>query len=87
MTDDPSYLELDEETRNKEITLTLKELHTAIYRLDWMHILQDAVEARPTSWGVQKGEEYAAVPEWRNASDELKAPTWKKLYAKLEQQL
>ena len=83
--DAPNYLQLDEETRNKEINLKIAELHSMIYQLDWIQILKDAVEARPTSWGVQRGEEFKAVPEWRNASDELIAPVWKNVYQKLEE--
>ena len=86
MTDNaPSYLQLDEETRNKEITLTVGEIHSIIYHLNWVKILEDAVEARPRSWGVQKGEERQAVVEWLNASDELIAPVWKNLYQKLDE--
>ena len=79
----PSYLQLNEEIRDKEINITLAELHTIIYQFDWIEIMREAVESRPSSWGVQRGEEYAAVPEWRNASDTLTSPVWKRLFQEL----
>ena len=34
-------------------------------KLDWIGILEKAIENRPTSWG------FNPVAEWRNASDEI----------------
>lgn len=34
-------------------------------KLDWIKILKDAIESRPTSWGTD------IVREWRNAGDEV----------------
>lgn len=82
-----SYLQLSDEERSREVTISIAELHSMMYQLDWIQILQDAVEARPTSWGVQEDEEYKAVAEWRNASDELIAPVWKNLYHKIESEM
>ena len=79
----PTYLQLPDKVREKEITMTLAELHSMIYQFDWIEILREAVEARPTSWGVQKDEEHAAVAEWRNATDELIFPVWKRLFQEL----
>lgn len=39
------------------------QLKTLLYRLDWIHILQEAVMLRRSSWGKD------VVVEWRNASD------------------
>ena len=40
-----------------------EELKDKIYRLNWIKILKEAVDMRPTSWGNRP------VIEWRNASD------------------
>lgn len=55
-----------------------EELRLQLHRLDWMKILKEAVESRPTSWWMKeftddKGETYRIPPitEWRNASDEV----------------
>lgn len=62
---------------------SVQEIKEALYHLDWIEIMQEAVETRPTSWGVQKGEEFKAVDEWRNASDTLISPVHKKLETEL----
>lgn len=66
-------------------------LHSKLYQLDWIQILQDAIEGRPNSWGYptnpadpDKGIEGYPVNEWRNASDQLIAPIWKQLKHKLQ---
>jgi hypothetical protein len=41
------------------------ELRARLYQLDWIKILADAIEMRPTSWNDKP------VREWRNASDEI----------------
>jgi len=64
--------------------VTEEELKTMLYSLDWIEILQQAVESRPSSWGVKTGEEYKAVDEWRNASDTLTGPIWKRLEENIE---
>lgn len=63
---------------------SFQEIKEALYRLDWIKIMQEAVETRPSSWGVKKGEEYKAVNEWRNASDTLTKPVNDKLKEKLK---
>ena len=63
---------------------SLEEIKEALYSLDWISIMQEAVEIRPSSWGVKKGEEYKAVNEWRNASDTLIKPVNDKLKEELE---
>lgn len=42
-----------------------EKIRQQLYRLDWIVILQKAIEARHTSWGKD------VVREWRNASDEV----------------
>jgi len=61
-----------------------QEIKKALYQLDWINIMKEAVESRPSSWGVKKGEEYTAVNEWRNASDTLIKPINDRLLEKLE---
>lgn len=63
-----------------------EELKTVLYQLDWIDIMQEAVETRPSSWGVEKGDEHMAVDEWRNASDTLIRPIWKRLEQEIEDQ-
>lgn len=63
---------------------SLEEIKEAMYSLDWIQIMQDAVETRPSSWGVKKGDEARAVDEWRNASDTLIRPTYQNLQAELK---
>ncbi len=46
----------------KKILSTLKQ---EMFQLDWMKILNRAIESRRTSWGERP------VQEWRNASDEV----------------
>lgn len=41
------------------------EVKHELYKLDWIKILQQAIEMRRTSWGDD------VVREWRNASDEV----------------
>ena len=41
------------------------QLSYDLARLDWILILHNAIESRPTSWGERP------VVEWRNASDEV----------------
>ncbi len=43
--------------------ISRKELQEKLWQLDWIQILKEAVESRPTSWGDRP------VIEWRNASD------------------
>jgi len=40
-------------------------LSSELYKLDWIKILDDAIEARPESWSDDP------VNEWRNAGDTL----------------
>jgi len=82
----PKYLQLSDEVREQEIILTVGELHELLYSFDWIQILRESVESRPGSWGVQKGKEMNAVQEWRNASDTLLSPIWKRLFQKLYKQ-
>jgi len=82
-----SFMQLSDKEREAEITITVAELHQILYSLDWIQIMKDAVESRPNSWGVQKGEEYTAVPQWRNASDTLTQPVWKHLYRELQEEV
>ena len=49
--------EVREEEKNK--------FKHALYNLDWIQILNDAIKSRPTSWAENP------VIEWRNASDEI----------------
>jgi len=62
---------------------SLEEIKEALYGLDWIQIMKESVETRPSSWGVQKGEEAQAVSEWRNASDTLMGPVYKSLETEL----
>ena len=66
-------------------------LHSKLYQLDWIQILQDAIEGRPNSWGYptnpadpDNGVSGYPVNEWRNASDQLIAPVWKRLKHELQ---
>ena len=46
-----------------------EELKKVLYGLDWMQILNKAIEGRKTSWNF--GAYNHPVIEWRNASDEV----------------
>jgi len=62
-----------------------EELKTKMYQLDWIEILQEAINMRPTSWyplgfeprvfpmpdGTHEETKKYSPSEWRNASDEL----------------
>jgi len=61
------------------------ELKTKMYRLDWIKILQEAIDMRPSSWyplgfepriftmpdGTYDETKKYSPSEWRNASDEI----------------
>lgn len=52
--------------KKDKYTLAIRELvRVEIYRLDWIKILKNAINARPTSWNPNP------INEWRNASDEV----------------
>ena len=42
-----------------------EKLKWAIYNLDWITIMAEAIKNRPTSWKNDP------IHEWRNASDEV----------------
>lgn len=44
-------------------------LKHALYKLDWIQILNEAINSRPTSWAKDP------VIEWRNASDQICSST------------
>ena len=51
-----------------KLNLTSKQksdLKVILFRLDWIKILNEAIEGRRSSWGERP------VLEWRNASDEV----------------
>lgn len=62
-----------------------EKLKTKMYRLDWIKILQKAIDMRPTSWyplgfeprifimpdGTHEETKKYSPAEWRNASDEV----------------
>ena len=79
-----------ENEKSEKIEIEKGDLQMILYRLDWIGILKDAIEARPTSWGFPtkpaKPEEMQyPVNEWRNASDELIAPIWRRLEQEIEE--
>lgn len=48
------------------------DLKHAMYMLDWPRIVKEAVEDRPTSFGMSNGSkafEWTGISEWRNATD------------------
>ena len=58
------------------------ELKSKMYSFNWIKILQNAIESRPTSWyptgfvpmdtkGKFRSKETYSPAEWRNASDEI----------------
>lgn len=77
---------------SEKIEIEKDELMSILYQLDWKDILQDAVEGRPNSWGyptkpAKPDENQYPVNEWRNASDQLIAPVWKRLEKAIEQEV
>jgi len=62
---------------------SLEQIKEALYGLDWIQIMKESVETRPSSWGVQRGNEAQAITEWRNASDTLISPVYKNLETEL----
>lgn len=46
------------------------DLRAELYKLDWIKIMQQAIESRPSSWNRSKPFE-CPILEWRNASDEV----------------
>lgn len=81
------------EAQARERRRILDNLQTELYQLDWIKILQKAIESRPTSWGypdrkveTENGFDHPVI-EWRNASDELIRPIWKQLEEELEEEV
>lgn len=55
----------------------IKECINGLYKLNWIKILNEAIESRKTSWVKNP------VIEWRNASDEILMAVIKSLKKKL----
>ncbi len=49
----------------KGIEVEREKIMYAIWRLDWIKIMNTAIKVRPTSWNEDP------IREWRNASDEV----------------
>jgi len=46
-----------------------EEVVDSLYKLDWIIIMRDAIEMRPSSWNQNP------IREWRNSSDEVCSAT------------
>jgi len=82
-----------QQARERERRRILENLQTKLYQLDWIQILQEAIESRPSSWGypdrnveTENGFDHPVI-EWRNASDELISPIWNQLEEELEEEV